>query len=66
MAAILALLASSTNDDGSGAGLLIILGVVVAIVIAVGAVWTFAARRGSRVPGREPHRPDHGVRGRRN
>jgi hypothetical protein len=25
----------------------------------IGAVWTFVARRGSRVPRREPHDRDH-------
>jgi hypothetical protein len=58
---MLDLLASSTNDAGPS-GLLIIAGVLVLIVIAVGAVWTFAARRGSRVPERRDQRPDHGVR----
>jgi hypothetical protein len=29
----------------------------------IGAVWTFAARRGERMPKRAPHRHDQGVRG---
>jgi hypothetical protein len=45
------------------AGLLVIAGVLALIVLAVGLVWTVAARRGSRVPEREPQRDDHGVRG---
>ena len=61
MAAI-ALFASSTNDAG-GWGLLWILLTLLAIVVVIGAVWTFAARRGERMPKREPHRHDQGVRG---
>ena len=44
-------------------GFLIIAAVVLLVILAVGAVWTFAARRGSRLPDRTPHRPDQGVRG---
>ncbi len=61
MAAI-ALLASSANDSG-GWGLLVILATVLVAVIAIGAVWTFAARRGSRTPERRAQRDDQGVRG---
>ena len=39
-------------DEGSG--ILIILGVVALVVVLIGAVWTFAAKRGSRTPGRNP------------
>jgi hypothetical protein len=44
-------------------GLLGILLTLLAVVIVIAAVWTFAARRGSRVPDREPHQHDQGVRG---
>jgi hypothetical protein len=44
-------------------GLLGILLTLVVVVIVIAAVWTFAARRGSRVPEREPHHHDQGVRG---
>jgi ABC-type polysaccharide/polyol phosphate export permease len=36
---------------------------LIVIVVVIGAVWTLAARRGSRMPKREPHRHDQGVRG---
>jgi threonine/homoserine/homoserine lactone efflux protein len=62
MAAAIALLASSTNDAG-GWGLLWILLTLIAIAVVIGAVWTFAARRGERMPKRAPHRHDQGVRG---
>lgn len=60
--AAFALLASSTNDAG-GWGLLWILLTLVAVVVVIGAVWTFTARRGERMPERTPHRHDQGVRG---
>jgi hypothetical protein len=56
-----ALLASSTNDAG-GWGLLWILLTLLAIAVAIGAVWMFAARRGERMPKRAQHRHDQGVR----
>ena len=62
MALMTAVLASSTNDAG-GWGLLWILVTVVVVVLAIGAVAVFAARRGSRVPERTPQRRDQGVRG---
>jgi hypothetical protein len=62
MAFGIAQLASSTNDAG-GWGLLWILLTLLAIVVVIGAVWTFAARRGERMPRRRAHRDDQGVRG---
>jgi hypothetical protein len=62
MAALIALLASSTADS-SGTGALLIAGVIVLIVVAVAGVWILAARRGSRMPGRAKHPHDPGVRG---
>ena len=59
---LLTVLASSADDSG-GWGFLVIAGVVLLAVLVIGAVWTFAARRGSRTPGRSPHRHDQGVRG---
>jgi hypothetical protein len=44
-------------------GFLWIVLTLIVIVVAIGAVWTFAARRGSRMPKRERHRHDQGVRG---
>jgi hypothetical protein len=58
----LTILASSAEDSG-GWGFLIIAAVVVLAVLVIGAVWTFAARRGSRTPGHTPHEHDQGVRG---
>ena len=57
MALVSLVLAAST-----AAGLFIIAGTVLVIVLAVAAVWTFAARRASQMPKREPQRPDVGVR----
>jgi hypothetical protein len=62
MVALITVLASSAEDSG-GWGFLVILATVVAIVLVVGAVWTFAARRGSRTPERATHDHDPGVRG---
>ena len=61
MLALIALLAQAApgRDESGATGLLIILGVLVLIVLAIGAVWTFAARRGSKVPGRKSHPQDH-------
>jgi hypothetical protein len=59
---LLTVLASSAEDSG-GWGFLIIAGVVLLAVLVIGAVWTFAARRGSRMPGRTPQEHDQGVRG---
>jgi hypothetical protein len=58
----LTILASSAEDSG-GWGFVIIAAVVVLAVLVIGAVWTFAARRGSRTPDRMPHEHDQGVRG---
>jgi protein-S-isoprenylcysteine O-methyltransferase Ste14 len=46
----------NSETTSSGVGIAIIIGVVIAAVLVIGAVWTFAARRGSRVP---KNRPDH-------
>jgi len=62
MAFLSTVLASSTNDAGAW-GLLWIALTVIAIVVVIGAVWAFAARRGSRAPDRSRHRHDPGVRG---
>ena len=59
---LLTVIASSAEDSG-GWGFLIIAAVVVLAILVIGAVWTFAARRGSRTPDRSPHRHDQGVRG---
>lgn len=60
MATLLALLVlaqGSGQGDApdEGGGILIILGVVLAVIVVIGLVWTFAARRGSRVPRDRPH-----------
>jgi threonine/homoserine/homoserine lactone efflux protein len=62
MAFLCTALASSTNDDG-GWGLLWIALTVIAIVVVIGAVWAFTARRASRMPDRSRHHHDPGVRG---
>jgi hypothetical protein len=62
MAFALTQLASSTNDAG-GWGILWIALTLLAIVVVVGGIWTFAARRAGRMPERAPHRHDQGVRG---
>lgn len=49
---------SQTKSPDEGVGLLIILATLVAIVVVIGAVWTFVAKRGSRVPRQEPHDRD--------
>jgi hypothetical protein len=61
--ALLAVMLSSSAEDSSGWGFLLIAATILAAVVVIGAVWTFAARRGNRMPRREPHRRDHGVRG---
>ena len=50
---------SQTENPDQGSGLLIIVITLVAIVVVIGAIWTFVARRGSRIPGRDPHDQDH-------
>jgi hypothetical protein len=62
MTPLLTVLASSAEDSG-GWGFLVILATVLAAVLVIGAVWTFVARRGSRVPKRSSQRHDQGVRG---
>ena len=44
-------------------GFVAILITLLVVVVVIAAVWTFAARRGSRMPEREPHKHDQGVRG---
>ncbi|MBA2513119.1 MAG: hypothetical protein H0V26_02160 [Solirubrobacterales bacterium] len=51
--------ASQTENPDKGSGALIIIATLVAIVVVIGLVWTFVAKRGSRVPRREPHEHDH-------
>ena len=63
MTAVIALLASSAAEDSEGWGFLLIAGTILAVVIVIAAIWTFAAKRGSRTPERTPQRGDHGVRG---
>jgi hypothetical protein len=62
MLAFLLVLAQSTTDEGgdAGPGLLAILGIILAIVVAVAAVWTFTAKRAGRTPRRETHEHDIG------
>lgn len=50
---------SQTETPDKGSGALIIIITLVAIVVVVGAVWTFVAKRGSKVPRRDPHDHDH-------
>jgi len=46
---------SESNPDGGSATLLIV-GALVIMAIVIGVVWTVFAKRGSRVPGRNPDR----------
>jgi len=46
---------SESNPDG-GPATLIIIGTLVVAALVIGAVWTFVAKRGSKVPGRNPDR----------
>ena len=47
MATFLSILASSAAEDsGGGIGFLLIAATLVAIVVVIGVVWTFVARRG--------------------
>lgn len=61
MPALLSILAqsSSTDSPGLSTGLVIIIVTLVVAVVVIGGVWTFVARRGSRVPRRDPHDRDH-------
>jgi threonine/homoserine/homoserine lactone efflux protein len=61
MAALFALIASSSNESTGNWGFLIIAAVIVAIVLVIGAVWTFTARRASRVPRRARHEHEPGA-----
>jgi len=45
-----------SGDVASGLGL--ILGTLLVVVIVIAGIWTFAAKRGSRTPRREPHDRD--------
>ena len=62
MTTLTTVLASSAEDSG-GWGFLVILATIVVAVLVIGAVWTFVARRASRMPERSQHRHDQGVRG---
>ena len=50
--------AAPGRDESGVTGLLIILGTLLLVVLAIAAVWTFAARRGSKVPDRQSHPED--------
>ena len=68
MATLLAILTVLAQGSGQGdapdegPGILIILGIVALVVLVIAGIWTFAARRGSRVPERDPHRRGHAGR----
>lgn len=49
---------SESNPDGGNATLIIILTLVVAVLV-IGAVATFFAKRGSKVPANDPHDEGH-------
>lgn len=60
--AFLIVLAQSSQSESSpdgGNATLIIVGTLVVAALVIGAVWTFVAKRGSRVPRNEPHDRDH-------
>jgi hypothetical protein len=60
LATLLVLAADGTgtgNSPDKGWGVGIIIAVVVAAIVVIGLVCLFFARRGSRVPGRDPHPP---------
>jgi len=50
---------SQTESPDQGSGFLIIIVTLVAVAVIIGVIWTLVARRGSRVPRREPHDRDH-------
>ncbi len=59
---LVSLLAVADNpgaDDSGGLGIGIILLTLLLVIVVIGAIWTFAAKRGSRTPRREPHERDH-------
>ncbi len=59
--ALISLLAQAENpgEDSGGLGIGIILLTLLLVVLVIGAIWTFAAKRGSRTPSRDPHKQDH-------
>jgi hypothetical protein len=61
--AVYAVMLSSSAEDSSGWGFLLIAATILVAVLVISAIWVFAARRGGRMPERRPHRRDHGVRG---
>ena len=61
MFALIEVLAQSSQTDtpSNGIGALTIIITLLIAAIVIGAVWTFVAKRGSRVPERDPHKQDH-------
>ena len=56
---LLAVAENPGQDESGGIGLLMIALVLLLIVLVIGSVWTFVAKRGSKVPRRDPGHGDH-------
>jgi hypothetical protein len=55
---LLAQAESPGEDQSKGIGLGIILLTLLLVVLVIAGIWTFAAKRGSRAPGRQAHDRD--------
>lgn len=56
---VLAQSSQSEDNPSGGNAALIIIGTLVVMALVIGTVWTIVAKRGSRVPRRDPHDKDH-------
>ncbi len=59
--ALISLLAQAENpgEDSGGLGIAMILLTLLLVILVIAGIWTFAAKRGSRTPRRDPHKRDH-------
>ena len=56
---LFAQVAENPGQDEGGLGIAMILVTLLLVVLVIAGIWTFAAKRGSRVPKRDPHPRDH-------